>query len=55
MSPVPLATTPNTMDVRMRAVASPPIESTTPRIRLPGEAVPQSASYDGFRPRSSMR
>jgi hypothetical protein len=57
-SPVQLAALPNNMDVRLRAVPSPPPEPMTmsvPRIRLPGEAVPQSASNDGFRPRSSMR
>jgi hypothetical protein len=47
---------PNRMDVRMRAVASPPPESgPTPRIRFSADAVPQTASADGFRPRSPMR
>ncbi len=48
----------NTMDVRLRAVPSPPpdpLPDSTPRIRLPGEAIPQTASHDGFRPRGSMR
>jgi hypothetical protein len=58
ISPVPVAAMPGSIDVRLRAVTSPPIEilnTPTPRIRMPGEAVPQSASSDGFRPRSSMR
>lgn len=57
-SPMQFAAPPNTMNVRLRAVASPPLEplqSSTPRIRLPSEVVPQSASNDGFRPRGSMR
>jgi hypothetical protein len=56
--PAQVAVAHNSMDVRLRAVPSPPLEplaGSTPRIRLPGEAAPQSASYDGFRPRSSMR
>ncbi|MEX0611171.1 MAG: hypothetical protein WD738_24165 [Pirellulales bacterium] len=59
VSPMQLAALPNSMDVRMRAVSSPPppepMEMSVPRIRLPGEAPPQSASHDGFRPRRSMR
>jgi hypothetical protein len=54
----PLFTAPHGMDVRLRAVASPPpvvSSSTAPRIRIPGQQVPQVASQDGFRPRSSMR
>jgi hypothetical protein len=53
-----LAAAPPSMDVRLRAVASPPPEPgdiPSPRIRMPGDAVPQMASHDGFRPRSSMR
>jgi len=52
------AATPNNMDVRLRAVASPPPEPgeiPAPRIRFSGDVVPQTASHDGFRPRSSMR
>jgi hypothetical protein len=58
-NPMQLAVVPrSSMDVRLRAVASPPpvpLEGSTPRIRLPGEVAVQSASFDGFRPRSSMR
>jgi hypothetical protein len=46
------------MDVRMRAVPSPPgdIYTATPRIRIPGSETTQYiGSNDGFRPRSSMR
>ena len=57
--PMQLAAAPQAMDVRLRAVASPPPEplpNSSPRIRLPGEVVAsQPASSDGFRPRSSMR
>jgi hypothetical protein len=58
MSPAPVVAMPDNIDVRLRAVASPPpvpLEMSTPRVRLPGEVVPQAATYDGFRPRSSMR
>ena len=54
----PFAATPNEMDVRLRAVASPPPqpgEIPSPRIRFSGDVVPQTASHDGFRPRSSKR
>jgi hypothetical protein len=47
----PSFVTPSTMDVRMRAVASPPPEPvlpSTPRIRWPGYAVPPSTSGAGF-------
>jgi hypothetical protein len=57
MTAMPVAGAQN-MDVRLRAVASPPPEplpGSSPRIRMPGEVVPQTASFDGFRPRSSMR
>jgi hypothetical protein len=46
------------MAVRLRAIASPPPEppaGSAPRIRLPGEVALESASHDGFRPRTSMR
>lgn len=49
----------NTMDVRLRAVPSPPVTaaSTMPRIRIPGtETAPMLVgSNDGFRPRGTMR
>ncbi len=65
----PMATAPTSIDVSLRAVPSPPpspVESSTPRIRIPGypappvtmSPVPPTApglSSDGFRPRSSMR
>jgi hypothetical protein len=54
----PLFAATNTMDVRLRAVPSPPVDSysPTPRIRMPGyETAPYVSSNDGFRPRSSMR
>jgi hypothetical protein len=54
----PLFVATNTMDVRLRAVPSPPVDtySPTPRIRIPGnQEVPYVGSNDGFRPRSSMR
>jgi hypothetical protein len=55
--PVPIATAPNSMDVRLRAVPSPEPLSPTPRIRIPGydAAPPTVGSYDGFRPRTSMK
>jgi hypothetical protein len=40
-----LANRPNTIDVRLRAVASPPpepVERSVPRIRLPGYSTPQA-------------
>lgn len=47
----------NPMAVQLRAVASPPPTpgDPMPRIRIPGYEVPQTATADGFRPRSSMR
>jgi hypothetical protein len=52
MLPVPT----NVMAVQMRAVPSPPQPGDpTPRIRIPGYEVPQTAAADGFRPRTSMR
>jgi hypothetical protein len=65
----PMSAAPPGMDVTLRAVPSPPpepVESSTPRIRIPGYPVPpgtmttvlptaSSSSSDGFRPRSSMR
>lgn len=60
MASMPLVTTASSMDVRLRAVPSPPPETvlpTMPRIRLPGyaSAQPLIGSNDGFRPRTSMR
>jgi hypothetical protein len=54
----PLFAATNPMDVRLRAVPSPQVDSysSTPRIRMPGhETTPYVSSNDGFRPRSSMR
>lgn len=46
----------NVVAVQMRAVPSPPQPGDpTPRIRIPGYEVPQTAAADGFRPRTSMR
>jgi hypothetical protein len=71
---VPPTATPQSAGVTLRAVASPPpepVESSTPRIRIPGYPAPpvsmnpvtispvmpasSGVSSDGFRPRSSMR
>jgi hypothetical protein len=54
---VSLAAASYPMDVRLRAVPSPPDPySSTPRIRLPGYAEPASvSSNDGFRARTSMK
>jgi hypothetical protein len=47
----------NSMAVQLRAVPSSPPQpgDPVPRIRMPGYEVPQTATTDGFRPRSSMR
>lgn len=47
----------NAMPVEMRAVPSPPPQpgDPLPRVRVPSYAVPQTATADGFRPRTSMR
>lgn len=47
----------NAMPVEMRAVASPPPQpgDPLPRVRVPSYEVPQTATADGFRPRTSMR
>ncbi len=57
-SPAQLPGAPNTMDARLRAVASPPPEPgqfAMPRIRLPAYVAAPLTSNDGFRPRSRMR
>lgn len=47
----------NAMPVEMRAVPSPPPQpgDPLPRVRVPSYEVPQTATADGFRPRTSMR
>jgi hypothetical protein len=57
MAPPPVVA--NTVDVRLRAVPSPPelYAPSMPRIRIPGyeSSPPMLTSNDGFRPRTSMR
>lgn len=57
MVEAPVAMSTNPMAVQLRAVPSPPPQpgDPMPRIRIPGYEVPQTATADGFRPRSSMR
>jgi hypothetical protein len=47
----------NAVAVQLRSVPSPPPQpgNPMPRIRIPGYEAPQTASPDGFRPRSPMR
>ncbi len=47
----------NEMPVEIRAVPSPPPQpgDPLPRVRVPNYEVPQPATADGFRPRTSMR
>lgn len=47
----------NVMPVEIRAVPSPPPQpgDPLPRVRVPSYEVPQTATSDGFRPRTSMR
>lgn len=47
----------NAMPVEIRAVPSPPPQpgDPLPRVRVPSYEVPQTATADGFRPRTSMR
>jgi hypothetical protein len=52
----PVALPTNQMAVELRAVPSPPQPGDpAPRIRIPGYDVPETASADGFRARTSMR
>lgn len=57
MVQAPIAMPTNAMAVQLRAVPSPPPQpgDPLPRVRIPGYEVPQTATADGFRPRSSMR
>ncbi|MCI0333219.1 MAG: hypothetical protein L0228_08360 [Planctomycetes bacterium] len=58
-SAMPQASVAHTMDVRLRAVPSPPdmMAPSMPRIRIPGyeSGPPTIGRNDGFRPRTSMR
>ena len=53
----PVVVPANPVAVNLRAVPSPPPQpgDPMPRIRIPGYEVPQTATADGFRPRSTMR
>lgn len=53
----PIALPTNTMAVDLRSVPSPAPQpgDPMPRVRIPGYEVPQTATADGFRPRTSMR
>jgi hypothetical protein len=52
----PMTMPTNVMAVQLRAVPPPPQPGDPlPRVRIPGYEVPQTATADGFRPRSSMR
>jgi len=55
--PAPVVVPTNPVAVQLRAVPSPPPQpgDPNPRIRIPGYEVPQTATADGFRPRSTMR
>ncbi len=57
MTPPLVAMPTNPMAVELRAVPSPPPQpgDPMPRVRIPGYKAPQTASADGFRPRTSMR
>jgi hypothetical protein len=56
LAQAPAALPTNQMAVELRAVPSPPQPGDpTPRIRIPGYDVPETASADGFRARTSMR
>ena len=56
MAQPPIIMPTNAMAVQLRAVPPPPQPGDPlPRVRIPGYEVPQTATADGFRPRSSMR